>query len=146
MNRTRTILRWLIGIFFLYTGVSKALDAGNFVAAVGAYGLLPAAAVPFAAWSVIAGEIAAGSMLFIPRWTSVAAQGLTVMLCVFTAALFVKYLGGDASGCGCGPGLEAEPRSVWPFVRNAALIIFLFPIAWPRQDRLANDAGPDTAL
>lgn len=146
MNRTRTYLRWAIGLFFLYSGGGKARYPEEFVRAVNAFGFVPAGLVSIVVWTVIVAEIGMGSAMFVPRWSSAAARVLTVMLSLFTIVLFANYLSVDPVSCGCGPGLDAEPRSVWPFVRNAALLLLLFPLGWPRHLRDRHDPEPTASV
>lgn len=93
------ILRLIMVIIFLWSGVAKAFHPADFSATVGAYGLLPELLVMPVALTLIPAEIiAAIGLLFEKRG---ALTAITLMMVIFLGILsYGIYLGLDID-CGC---------------------------------------------
>ena len=93
------ILRLIMVIIFLWSGVAKALHPADFSATVGAYGLLPDVLVMPVALTLILAEILAAIGLLFEKLGALTA--ITLMMVIFLGILsYGIYLGLDID-CGC---------------------------------------------
>lgn len=122
------VLRILLGLMFLATGISKALAPLSFRASLQAYQLTPAAwSTPLAALVILV-ELAIGSMLLVNlaiRWSSLIAA---ILLAVFTGAIALAWRHGLAIDCGCFLGSQ-EPVGPVAVIRDAALLLLTVLLA-----------------
>ncbi len=93
------LVRWGLGLAFVYAGASKVLDVSGFASVISDYGLLPELLLLPAALFVIAMEIIAGvGLIFGYAW---ALHIVTVLLALFIGVLaYGLWIGLDVD-CGC---------------------------------------------
>ncbi|MBM4228406.1 MAG: methylamine utilization protein MauE [Gammaproteobacteria bacterium] len=113
----------LMAVIFAAGAVEKLRQPWMFAAIVQAYGLLPAALVTPAAWSVALAEAALALALCLPGAHPWASWGGLLLLAVVTAAVVVNLLRGRVGiDCGCG-GASADQELSWSLVwRNLGLV------------------------
>ena len=102
-SRIYIIIRCVIGVIFIYAGLTKLFDPRVFAALIDAYGILPDVFVMPAAFGLPLLEIAAGAGLVFDIRGSLTT--ITVMLIIFIAAMGYGISMGLDIDCGCfGPG------------------------------------------
>jgi len=137
------ILRILLGLLFLVTGISKALAPLSFRASLQAYQLTPASLNTPLAALVILVELAIGSMLLVHlaiRWSSLIAA---ILLAVFTVAIVLAWRHGLAIDCGCFLGAQERVGPV-AIIRDVVLLllaVLLASYSWRRQGALSRAEG-----
>ena len=124
----------------LRAAVHKFLDRERFVAALGAYRVLPESWSRPAAWLIAATEAMLGL-----AWISTGGRGIAA---VATAALMLLYAGAIATNllrgrahidCGCGFGrasVAGAALSWWLVARNLALAALAFAGSFPVSQRV----------
>ena len=120
-----TILRGLLGAFFVFSGGAKYWFLSSFAETLGRYRLIPEIAVPLFAWGIPAVEIALGLLLLIAWRVPKITLSLLIMVFIFTIAAFIKYQNGQVADCGCF-GELLERKNNWVlFAENTGLMILL---------------------
>ena len=80
LNWSHRGIRWLIGLVFLWAGVSKLLNPGSFALLIDSYGLVPSAwSLPIAVLLPVAEVITAIGLVFGKRWALHGITGMTVL-------------------------------------------------------------------
>ncbi len=95
------VLRWLLGLAFVYSSLHKIADPAQFARVVFGYGLFPqplihpiAVVVPFV-------ELFAGAALLLGIWPRSAALIVETLLALFIAFLSINLARGLSFDCGC---------------------------------------------
>jgi len=114
-----SVLRIYLGGYFIYAGINKVIDPVGFLKAIHLYSLLPENPPYFLNGSAIILpwlEIVCGISLLVGWYVRGAAIIMTMMLCVFTPAIFLRGLAvmheqgisffDVEFDCGCGTGTE----------------------------------------
>ncbi|MBU6402162.1 MAG: DoxX family protein [Verrucomicrobia bacterium] len=133
--------RWVLGVVFLYTGLSKALHPVEFLKLVRQYDLVqPALALNLIAAGVPWFEVFCGLLLMLGLAVRGTALVLLGLLAPFTALVIRRALELHAAGaipfcavkfdCGCGTGEVLVCRKV---LENAALILVATVVILGRQ-------------
>lgn len=108
MTIAALILRYLLAVVFVRSGLLKVLDMGEFRLAVGNYRLLPEMLVGPATWAVPTLEFGCGILLVAGVATGPVAAVLVGLLAVFSVAVAVNLLRGRAISCGCSGRVAAQ--------------------------------------
>jgi putative oxidoreductase len=117
------LLRWILGLIFLYAGFAKVLDPTGFAQAVDNYRLLPGwlvyPAAVFLPWvEVVVGlSLLSGVLL---RGGALLASGL---LGVFAVALFVSLIRGLDIACGCFSPANGSEKINWLYLARDLLLL-----------------------
>lgn len=120
-----TILRGLMGAFFVFSGGTKYWFLPSFAETLGGYRLIPEIAMPLFAWGIPAVEIALGFLLLIAWRVPKITLSLLIMVFIFTIAAFIKYQNGQVADCGCFGGLLERKNNWVLFAENTGLMILL---------------------
>jgi uncharacterized membrane protein YphA (DoxX/SURF4 family) len=143
--------RFLYGLYFLVSGISKWVYLEPFQNAVLAYQLLPRALAIFFASYIPWLEVLLGLCILVGLCTRKAIAASFCLLGLFTAAVFWMLLQGRPIDCGCflgGP--HSEPITGWKVLSNLLLMAFtawLFSMdhGWMTLDRwLRGSEGHST--
>ena len=111
--------------------LSKLRHYDEFVGVVANYRLLPAFAVTFTAWVVIAAEILVCAGLATPWFAPFAATVAVVLLAVFMVAMGVNLARGRREiDCGCFQSALRQQLSPALLLRNLMLIMLLTPVVF----------------
>ncbi len=119
----RVIARIALGGLFVFAGVAKAYDPGEFATEIQKYNLLPwvpgVALALYLPWL----EILAGLLLALKIFERGALIVLTVLLVIFTLALGSAMVRGLDIDCGCFGKAFTSTGTTFPLVRNLVLLI-----------------------
>lgn len=117
------LLRALIALVLLATGIAKLLDMPGFQAVVATYEAVPVALLAPAAWAVALGELGLATWLAsgraLPR-AALASAALHGLYLGWAATALVRGL--TIANCGCFGVFWARPLSVVTLLEDAALI------------------------
>ena len=121
---SRLSARIVLGVLFVFAGVTKAYDPAEFAIEIHRYNLIPwlpgALASVYLPWL----EILAGSLLILKRLERGALLLITVLLLIFTIALASATFRGLGIDCGCFGKAFAATGTVLPLMRNILLLAF----------------------
>ena len=133
LDRAILPIRVLFGGLFLYTAVTKAVHATEFLDSIRGYKVLPNALVPWSGFLLIALEAALGIALIFSYFVRKAAIVAAALLLVFTAAIAGAIIRGLDIACGCGLSGNA-PVSWWEVARDLLLVAIAVLIAWRAEN------------
>lgn len=134
------LVRLAVGGFFIYMGMKKTVEPGDFLKVIKAYELLPLDPPHFVNLTAIALpwlEILSGFALVSGLFLRAGSLAIALMLAIFTPAILYRalqlpdYVNGTLAfmqlefDCGCGAG----PQVIWQkLVENSFLFIFTLPV------------------
>jgi len=127
-----------LAAIFLFAGIDKILHFQGFVNALSNYVLLPAAAAPFVAPSVIGIEILIGLGMLLRPWRRLAALTAAFTLMAFTIALAINHLYGDRSICGCWFTLTLAKGSGAHIAQNVMMCALAIMTWWDQREDKDN--------
>ncbi len=131
-----TLMRLLLGIVFIFAGISKLFDPRSFARTISAYGIVPEALLVPVATALPALEFTAGACLLLNIRGSV--EVITGLLVLFLIVLGYAILHDLDVDCGCYAGKETPtPGSLKvAFARDLGMTgISLYLITWRRFNR-----------
>ncbi len=123
VRAVRVIARIALGALFVFAGVAKAYDPGEFATEIQKYNLLPWVPGVLVALYLPWLEILAGLLLALKIFEKGALLVLTALLVIFTLALGSAMVRGLNIDCGCFGKAFASTGTTIPLVRNLALLI-----------------------
>lgn len=132
------LMRLVLGLVFLYSGLSKSLDLNYFAGVIDAFGILPTVLSFPAGVVIVVLEILLGAGIILDRRGSL--SGMLVMLLGFMCvAWYAIYMGYDID-CGCfGPGdpaAEAFSTLYQVLYRDAVMVaVIAYLYAWRHYNR-----------
>ncbi|ALE74837.1 conserved membrane protein [Pseudonocardia sp. Ae168_Ps1] len=146
-----TVVRLALAAVWLVSGVPKLVDPVGTAVAVGAYQVLPDAAVPVVATVLPLLELALGALLLAGAGTRLVAVVSAVLLAGFVAGLVQAWARGLSIDCGCfggggpvPPGEEQYPLTLLRDLGFLALALWL--VVRPRTlfavDRIGETPAP----
>ena len=109
-----TIARILLGGVFLSAGLSKLVNASEFMSIIDGYKLIPSVLSPLAASLLILVELVCGGCLIVGYFKRQAILLASALLLLFTAVAIITMARGLEVECGCLIGLEQ--RQVGPLL------------------------------
>jgi len=98
---TEVVLRWLLGLTFVYSSLHKIAAPADFAKIVYGYLLFPDAAINLIAITIPYLELVAGIALLIGVYPRSAALIVLVMLAGFMIAIAINLVRGIEFDCGC---------------------------------------------
>lgn len=130
------VLRGGLALLFFSAAAHKVRDAAGFRAAVAAYGLLPARAVPAAATLIVASELAIAAALLVPGAGAAPGLAAAALLALYAGSMLAALAAGRR-GIDCGCGGPAGARRLGPahVVRNAVLVAAALASSLPPSPR-----------
>jgi len=111
------IIRFYIGILFIYASMSKIPFPAEFAAALGSYRILPYWSVNFVAIALPWVEVICGLFLVIGLRTRAVSSIIGILLVVFTAGIIINLIRGASISCGCF-GNAGDQISWWDVPRD----------------------------
>lgn len=141
MSRLVIVVRWALGLLFLYAAASKVPDLRAFAEEVANYRVLPAVLVPWLGATLPGIEIVCGLGLLWPgRFVRASALITGAMLGVFIAALSLALTRGIDLRCGCFGGAE---QATWGTVgRDVVMLLGCLLVAWRPAGGRTSQAAP----
>lgn len=125
------ILRLIIGLVFLLSGLLKAIDTAVFADLISAYGYIW---FGFAAPVIIAIEILLGMLLIFNISPHVTVFSTVVFILAVSIIFLYGILFRDITDCGCfGPLTFLNSKPWLTFTRNGILILLLIPSLFKQQ-------------
>ena len=112
-HRDYTVLAVSLALaaIFVYAGIDKIRDPGQFADNIAGFAILPAALINLFALTLPLFEIACGLMLLLPLTRRVASLAIVLVSVMFFAALLSALLRGLTLDCGCfGVGAPSRPK------------------------------------
>ena len=121
------VLRLIIGISFVFSGITKVFNMTMFLDTVSRFNVLPAVLnLPFAVFFPVA-ELVFGAALVIGYLTKFSSFSIMFMLIMMLAAIVPQLLGGPPiEDCGCFGGLMDSAVDYGLLMRDIAL----FALTW----------------
>ena len=128
------IVRWLLGMLFVYASFHKIADPSGFAKIIYGYGLFPNISVNLIAIIVPFIELTAGTALITgvyPKSAAMIINGLTVS---FILAISANLIRGHEFDCGCFSGKSETPEPAWlTLLRDIGVIgMGVFVYRYPR--------------
>ena len=128
-KNTQYISQIFLGGLFIYASIGKLLDPETFANAINNYKLLPYFLVRPIALILPYIEFIFGAFLIFSFWTKTSAMVLSLLLFIFTIAIFSTIIRGISIDCGCfGKFLkvsEAGHLNKWKMIVRD--ILFIIP-------------------
>ena len=98
---TELILRWILGITFIYASYYKIISPADFAKIIYGYDLFPGVFINFAAIILPFVELVAGLALVLGIYPRSAALVIIGMLLAFITILSINLIRGHEFNCGC---------------------------------------------
>jgi len=129
-------IRTFMGGLFVYAGVVKVWNPGEFFHDVLSYRILPDFLAAGLTWYLPYLEIVCGMMLFFRSFARESATVLLGLLVVFIVALFSAWIRGLDISCGCF-GSQNDLGYHWMLLRNITLLGSLLWLQWSMSPKKA---------
>ncbi len=120
-----TTVRWLIGLIFLLSSVTKLRDPKGFTMAVYNFRVLPPRLADLYATLIPYVEMITGALLMVGLFTPWAAASAFLTLLSFTLAIGWNLARGHHPDCHCFGNLFSEELSGMLVIRNTALMLLV---------------------
>ena len=119
----------LIGILFLYSGILKILNPFEFSLTVAKYGILPEKFINIFSIIIPFLEIFSGFFLLIGVFIRGSSFTISLLLLIFTIAIFYVTIKGYSFECGCFEIMGKESKTgILLIIRNLILLFLSFSI------------------
>ena len=116
------VLRVVVAIIFLYTGMIKLQNPGEFAVSIQNYQIIPVALTNLIAIILPWIEIFSGCLLIFGVYSRASAVILSILTGIFIIAMFSAYLRGLNIDCGCyGPGATID---IYKILLDVLLLLF----------------------
>jgi len=117
----------ILGLVFLWSGISKLLHPEDFALAVYRYHLLPSPWVNLVALWIPVLEILCGVLVFVPGFRCAAVRMLIVLLVLFSIAIAYSIWNGNTMACGCfSTSVHTGSMSWSGLLKNIGLMVLAF--------------------
>ena len=134
------ILRWFLGVLFVYASYHKIMDPAGFAKIIFGYDLFPAVSINVIAVVLPYIELTAGLALILGIFPRAAAVIISGLLMAFILAISINAIRGHEFDCGCfssGEALLWQTTPAWLLTRNFLLLLFGWGIMTYRGRRIA---------
>ena len=136
-----TLLRLMLGAFFIMSGLEKLLDLKYFTLIIAEYQILPSSFIPAIALFFSLCELLCGTMLLIDLFSRFSSSVMLCMMVIFIAVMINNLMRGLDHNCGCFKFLSQwyglkEEIGIVPIVRDILFFILLLPIAFLSSNRI----------
>lgn len=120
---THLLARFILGSVFLWAGVTKIVNPGQFAALIGNYQFFPPQVIPAIAVLLPWVEIVCGAMLVVNKLTAGGALIASALLAAFIGLHVTSLVRGIDVACGCLSLSEEAGSDIWLSIfRNALLM------------------------
>jgi len=121
------LLRFYLGVLFIYAGMSKIPSPAEFAEALAFYRIAPYWSVNFLAVALPWIEFVCGLFLFIGLRTRTVTCVISFLLVTFTIAILINMIRQTPIGCGCF-GDSSLRISWWDVLRDLICLLFAVQI------------------
>jgi len=127
---TELVIRWFIGITFIYASIHKISDPASFAKVIYGYGLFPAISINIIAIVLPFVELVSGIFLVSGIYPRSAALIVNFMLLSFIIAISINLLRGYEFDCGCfstgrvTPAKELLIRDIIYFILGFRVLLY----------------------
>jgi len=119
------IISVLIGILFLYSGILKILNPFEFSLTVAKYGILPEKFINIFSIIIPFLEIFSGFFLLIGVFIRGSSFTISLLLLIFTIAIFYVTIKGYSFECGCFEIMGKESKTGILLIISNLILLFL---------------------
>jgi uncharacterized membrane protein YphA (DoxX/SURF4 family) len=132
------ILRWILGLVFIYAGIHKIADPAAFSETIYNYRLFPDILInPLAIWLPWL-ELLAGLSFIIGIWVKGGALILSALSFAFAVTVGTALFRGLDISCGCFSLSESGERIQWTYIaQDFGLLLMGIQILWFDQGKYA---------
>jgi uncharacterized membrane protein YphA (DoxX/SURF4 family) len=124
------ILRAIVGLLFIISGIGKLLDFRNTILSIANFKILPSSWIPISACALILLEIWLGLMLLLGVRLRAYSTCAIILLSIFSIAVFSRLVRGDSFDCGCFGLLYKSNIGIALLFRNFMLSILALIIGF----------------
>jgi rhodanese-related sulfurtransferase/uncharacterized membrane protein YphA (DoxX/SURF4 family) len=128
-----SIVRILVGLFFLFSGAVKLVDLQSFRDAVVMFDILPKQFINIATVTIPSAELVCGLALLLNSFKRAALSILTFLVVVFITAIAVNLLKGRTFECGCLGFLKITDNISWYSVLFDGGILIVIVLLFIRE-------------
>ena len=121
------VLRFYIGILFIYASMSKIPYPAEFAEALASYRILPYWSIDFFAVALPWTEVFCGLFLILGLRTKAVASIIGVLLIIFTFGIAINLIRGASIGCGCF-GNAGDQITWWDIPRDLFWLLLTIQI------------------
>lgn len=115
-------IRIIFGALFVFSGVLKLLDPGEFQSALVSFKLLKGLWLEISVFAIPIAEILLGILVIFKIKLLLSLKLTIIMLSLFTSVLITKIIEGEEISCGCFGPLETGNIGLTTIIRNLILI------------------------
>ncbi|MDR1192427.1 MAG: DoxX family membrane protein [Verrucomicrobiales bacterium] len=123
MSKATLILRWVLGLVFVYAGVMKIMAPTDFVASLQTFRFIPVWLIKLAVMTFPMFELVTGILLCLRIWFKPALCAVNGMCLLFLAALTVALIRGEPVDCGCFGAGQISIAHVWLALGRDVLLL-----------------------
>lgn len=126
------VIRWVLGVIFVYAGLQKIVSPSNFAEVVYGYNLAPGFSVNMIALFLPFLELIFGAALLLGIYPRSASLGIGILLLTFLLVFSINSARGVKFECGCfGVGQHTDMGGVvWLIGRDALYLIAGIYVLW----------------
>ena len=117
-------LQTILGIVFIFSGITKVIDLNKFAEALVNFKLLNDNLINIVKYTLPLIEITLGIFIIFNFHSSLPTIISSLMLSLFTALIVVKLFEGEEISCGCFGALSSDKLDILSVFRNVTLILF----------------------
>ena len=129
LNLLVSVIRIVVGLFFILSGILKMTDLVSFREAVENFNILPNFLINPAVIAIPSLEVISGIFLALSIFKKISSASLILLLFVFIIAIGINVKRGNVFDCGCLGKLEFISKvSIEHIIFNAVLLILLIPV------------------
>lgn len=131
--RVEWVVRWILGIVFVYAGTQKILDPGGFAKIIYGYQLFPGILINAIAIVLPWVEVYAGLFLALGVFPRSSAVLINILLAAFVLAISINLIRGHEFDCGCFSvnNNNGNSSTIELLLRDAVMFCFgLIPIVF----------------
>lgn len=116
-------LQTILGIIFIFSGITKAIDITKFAEALANFRLLNDNLINVIKYALPIIEILLGIFIIFNFYSSLPSSIASLVLSFFTALIVAKLFEGEQISCGCFGALSSDRLDILSVVRNLILIL-----------------------
>jgi uncharacterized membrane protein YphA (DoxX/SURF4 family) len=132
-NKITGILRILLGLFFVFSGLAKFVSLPAFHEVLASYAIVPEFLRTVLLYSIPGLECLLGVFLLIKFRSAATSFMLLLLVFIFTVAAYLKYQSGQIADCGCF-GTLLERKNDWKLFAGNTLLMVLLSVVFYHEN------------